>query len=341
MRIAVTVDPEIPVPPIRYGGIERIVDMLVRGLVARGHSVTLFAHQESDVPCTLKAYPGRRSQHPLDTARNTAFVSTAIARGGFDIVHSHARLAYLLPLMPFSVPKVMSYGRKVSRRSVRWGNRLSRGSLAFTGVSRHIVDEAGGGPNWHVVYNGVPVDSYVLREQVSADAPLVFLGRMEPIKGPHLAIEVARLAGRPLILAGNVPDQGAEYFQHEIQPHIDGCSVQYVGPVDDAAKDQILGQACALLMPVLWDEPFGMVMAEALACGTPVIGLRRGAVPEVVQDGITGFVCDSVETMVEAVGRITEIDRRTCRSVMEQRFSDRVMVDAFESLYHERVGQAK
>jgi glycosyltransferase involved in cell wall biosynthesis len=333
MNIAVTVDPEIPVPPALYGGIERIVDMLVHGLVERGHTVTLFAHPDSEVPCTLMPYPGRRSQAPLDLARNTAYVSSRIVRGGFDIVHSHARLAYLLPLMPLSIPKVMSYGRRVSQRSVRWGNRLARGSLSFTGVSRHIVDEAGGGPNWHVVYNGVPVGRYTLQPAVLPDAPLVFLGRIEAIKGPHLAIEIARRAGRSLVLAGNIPEQGATFFEQEIRPRLDGKAVQYVGPVDDVAKNRILGGAAALLMPILWDEPYGMVMAEAMACGTPVIGLHRGAVPEVVQDGVNGFDCDTLEGMVAAVARIGTIDRRVCRIIMEERFSDRVMVDAYEKLY--------
>lgn len=341
MNIAVTVDPEIPVPTTLYGGIERVVDMLVHGLVERGHTVTLFAHPESDVPCTLMPYPGRRSQEPLDVVRNTAYVSSRIARGGFDLVHSHARLAYLLPVMPLPIPKVMSYGRRVSRRSVHWGNKLARGSLSFTGVSRYIVEETGGGANWHVVYNGVPASSYTVQEIVAPDAPLVFLGRMEAIKGPHVAIEVARRAGRSLVLAGNIPERGQAFFEQEIRPHLDDQEIKYVGPVDDRAKNEILGRAAALLMPILWDEPFGMVMAEAMACGTPVIGLNRGALPEVVRHGVSGFVCHTVEGMASAVASLGMIDRRTCRAEMEVRFSDRVMVDAFERLYLRLVEQRR
>jgi glycosyltransferase involved in cell wall biosynthesis len=158
---------------------------------------------------------------------------------------------------------------------------------------------------------------------------------VEWIKGPHLAIKVAQRAGRRLVLAGNIPATAEHraYFDAEIRPHLNGQYVQYIGPVDDSVKNQLLGEAAALLMPVLWEEPFGIVMAEALACGTPVIGLNRGAVPEVVEDGVNGYVCDSVQEMVEAVGRLGSIDRQGCRIVMEKRFSDRTIVTDYLRIY--------
>jgi glycosyltransferase involved in cell wall biosynthesis len=165
----------------------------------------------------------------------------------------------------------------------------------------------------------------------------VFLGRIEEIKGPHLAIDVARETGRRLVIAGNVPDDHRAYFERTIAPHVDGRAVTFVGAVDDAEKNRLLGSAAALLMPVLWEEPFGIVMAEALACGTPVIGLARGAVPEVVDDGVTGFVCEDVRGMVQAVGRVSRLSRQACRSDAERRFSDTAIVDAYERLYREVV----
>jgi glycosyltransferase involved in cell wall biosynthesis len=143
-----------------------------------------------------------------------------------------------------------------------------------------------------------------------------------------------------VILAGNKSPGEAheEYFSTRVAPLVDGDRVQYVGPVDDEQKDRLLGQAAALLMPVQWDEPFGIVMAEALACGTPIIGLRRGSVPEVVREGITGFVCNTVEDMVKAVASIPALNRTACRDDMEQRFSDRAMVDAYERLYVQMIG---
>jgi glycosyltransferase involved in cell wall biosynthesis len=335
MRIAVTVDPEIPVPPKLYGGIERIVDMLVRALVERGHDVTLFAHPDSQVPCHLLPYPVLHSRGTGNVLRNLHHVSSQLRSGGFDVVHSFARLAYLLPVLPLRLPKIMSYQRAISPRSILAGELFSRGTLHFTACSRHLIRRWTGKLNWHVVYNGVPLCPYRARYDVPGDAPLAFLGRVVRIKGVHLAIEVARRSGRRLRIAGNVPvePEHQAYFREQILPHVDGKNIEYVGPVDDAAKNALLGESAALLMPVLWEEPFGIVMAEALACGTPVIGLRRGSVPEVVEDGVTGFVCGSADEMISAVSRIPTIERRACRETCEQKFSDSAITDAYLDLY--------
>ena len=340
LSIAITVDPEIPVPPKIYGGIERIADMLIRGLVKRGHEVTLFAHPDSDVPCKLVPYPGLKSQSWSDLVRNMWHVSSIALGRKCDLVQSFARLAYLLPLLPLKLPKVMSYQRFITPRSVAWGDRLSRGTLQFTGCSQHIVKPFIKSRNWHVIYNGVPMDAYQFRRQLPDDAPLVYLGRVEEIKGPHLAIQVAQRSGRALVIAGNVPEgvKHQKYFQEKIAPRVDGCRIQYIGPMTDEQKNALLGKSAALLMPILWEEPFGIVMAEALACGTPVIGLNRGAVPEVVQNGVNGFVCETVEEMAAAVGRIKEIDRRACLQIMEEKFSDRTIVDQYEKLYMKLIG---
>jgi glycosyltransferase involved in cell wall biosynthesis len=266
-------------------------------------------------------------------------VSRAIQRGQFDLVHSFARLAYLTPLLPRRIPKIMSYQRGVSSRSVRLGNLLSRGTLSFTACASHLIRRWQSDSHFHVVYNGVPLKTYECTERVEPDAPLVYLGRVEEIKGVHLAIEVAKKSSRRLIIAGNVPqaEHHRRYFAEQVQPHVDGKTVEYVGAVDDEQKNRLLGRSAAMLMPLLWEEPFGIVMAEALACGTPVIGLRRGSLPEIVQQGVNGFACDSVNEMASAVGRIAEIDRRECRRIAEDKFGDRVIVDCYERLYRELV----
>ena len=206
MRIAITVDPEIPVPPKLYGGIERIVDMLVRGLLERGHDVTLFANPESQVSCRPVALPAiaesKQDRHAWPTC---VHVSKAIHRGHFDLVHSFARLAYLTPLLPRRIPKIMSYQREVSPRSVRLGNLLSGGTLSFTGCSAHLIRRWQSNDRFHVVYNGVPLESYRATERVSGDAPLTYLGRVEEIKGVHLAIEVAREAAGAWSLPATFP----------------------------------------------------------------------------------------------------------------------------------------
>jgi glycosyltransferase involved in cell wall biosynthesis len=161
----------------------------------------------------------------------------------------------------------------------------------------------------------------------------VFLGRVEEIKGPHIAIEVAKRAGIPLVIAGNVPSEYQSWFDSNIGPHIDNRLIHYVGPVDDQQKNALLGSARAFLMPVLWEEPFGIVMAEAMACGTPVIGYRRGAVPEIVTHGETGFVVDELDEMIDAVARVGVIDREAARQRAVDCFSDNRICDAYLAVY--------
>ncbi len=339
MHVVLTVDPEIPVPPKHYGGIERIVDMLVRGLIAKGHQITLFAHPDSTAPCQVMGWEGRSSSSRVATWLNMRQLVRFLRRAdpARTVVHSFARLAYLLPVLPRPLAKVQSYQRPVTPRSVRWGDRLSRGTLTFTACSRWCAGTANGAGRWEVIYNGVPTERYNFVGSVPQNAPLVFLGRLERIKGPHHAITVARKTGRKLLIAGNVPTGGVEYeyCQHEVLAHCDGKQIEYIGPVDDRQKNHLLGQAAALLFPIEWDEPFGIVMTEALACGTPVLAFPRGAVPEVVEHGVNGFLCTDTTDMAECVARLPLISRDSCRGAAERRFSDAVIVGEYERLYRQ------
>lgn len=333
MRIALTADPELPVPPPLYGGIERIIDMLARGLEARGHEVTLFAHPDSATAGRLVPWPGRSSVSKSQTLRNAAVLAQAVLRGEFDLVHSFSRIAYLTPVLPLPIPKLMTYQRGITRRSVQLGLALSRGTLRFTAVSHSLMRGVSDLGDWHLVFNGVPLSTYRFSPDPGPGAPLVFLGRVEKIKGPHLAIEIARRTGLPLVIAGNVPDEHRNFFETEIAPNIDGNCVSYPGAVNDEEKNALLGRARALLMPILWEEPFGIVMAEAMACGTPVVGFPRGAVPEVVEHGVTGFVADDLEGLVAAVGRLGEIKRAACRARVERLFADTRVVEDYLAVY--------
>ena len=335
MRIAITADPDLPVPPKQYGGIERVVHQLTIGLTEQGHSVVLFGNPKSKVPCELVPFAGLRSGSLSHTCRNAIQLNKAISKGRFHVVHSFARLAYLLGALPSSVPKLMSYQRAITPRSISWSTLLSGKSLEFTACSRSLISRVQHLATWHVVYNAVGTGRYRFQPQVSSDAPLVFLGRIEKIKGPHTAIEVARRTNRRLIIAGNIEAEHQEFFDKQILPKIDGSQISFIGPVDDAQKNSLLGSAAALLMPIEWEEPFGIVMAEALACGTPVIGFRRGSVPEVVVDGLTGFVRADIDSMAEAVTRIGQIDRVSCRRSMETSFSTSAMVEAYLKIYRQ------
>jgi glycosyltransferase involved in cell wall biosynthesis len=337
MKIALTADPELPVPPKFYGGIERIVDMLARGLSARGHDVTLFAHRGSETAARLIAWPGDDSRSPSDGVRNAALLTREVARGRFDVVHSFSRIAYLTPILPLGIPKLMTYQRAISERTVRLGHALSRGTLGFTAVSCWMMRHVACVGRWDIVPNGVPLETYRFEPAVAPDAPFVFLGRVEEIKGPHIAIEIARRTGRRLVIAGNIPNEKRAWFDAHVSPHVDGDRVRYVGPVDDAQKNALLGQAAALLMPILWDEPFGIVMVEAMACGTPVLGLDRGGVREVVEDGVTGFVRADVDGLVAAATRLHEINRAACRARVDRLYSRDAVVEGYIAVYNDRL----
>jgi glycosyltransferase involved in cell wall biosynthesis len=176
---------------------------------------------------------------------------------------------------------------------------------------------------------------------VEADASLLFLSRIERIKGPHTAIEIARGAGRRLVIAGNQVKEGdgPAYWRKEIEPHIDGHKVEYVGPVDDAQKSELLRRAAALVVPVEWDEPFGIVFAEALACGTPLISCPRGALPEIIEHGQHGFLINSVTDGVAAVQQLGTISRQACRARAEQQFSVQVVASEYENLYRQMISR--
>lgn len=338
MKILITADPELPVPPKYYGGIERIVDMLVRGLIARGHEVTLFAHRDSSTGASLVPWPGRSSLSGYDTVCNSALLTSHVLFHRVDIIHSFSRVAYLLPLLPLPIPKLMTYQRPIAVRSVKMGHRLSNGTLWFTAISHQMMTHVSDVGTWRVVFNGIPLSAYEYSEDPGVGAPLLFLGRIEEIKGPHLAIEIARRSDLPLVVAGNVPPEHYSWYAANVAPYIDGVRVRYVGPVDDKQKNDLFRSALALLMPIVWDEPFGIVMAEAMACGTPVIGFNRGAVPEVVDDGKTGFVVDTVDECVEAVKKLGTIDRKCCCERVKRLFSDKSVIDGYLTVYAEMLG---
>jgi glycosyltransferase involved in cell wall biosynthesis len=342
LRIAITADPYLPVPPRLYGGIERVVALLVSGLVRRGHQVTLIAHPDSHTPAALIGYGVQPHTGALARVRELFQVGSALVRlrGRVDIIHSFGRLAALAPVLPVrGVKKIQSYQRAIPWTGVRRAARLGGDSIRFTGCSTSLYASrirAAGDTQWRTVFNCVDPSSYVAVTAVGADAPLAFLGRIERIKGTHTAIEIARAAGRSLVIAGNIAD--TEYFRSEVAPHLDNRTVSYIGEVDDAAKSRLLGASAALLMPIHWDEPFGIVMAEAFACGTPVIGFARGSVPEIVRDGINGFVVRTTAEASRAVQQLNRIDREAVRRDCEERFSCDAIVRAYEDLYREAIG---
>jgi glycosyltransferase involved in cell wall biosynthesis len=341
MRILLTADPELPVPPNLYGGIERIVNLLVTGLQARGHTVGLVANRNSTSKATpLFPWRGMRSQNTLDALQNTATLWLAIRQFQPDLVHSFSRIFYLLPLLNSRLPKVMSYQRHPSKRTTSWGAKLAKSSLVFTGCSDYICNlgKVNGG-SWHTIHNCVELEKYTFVPAVAEDAPLIFLSRVEQIKGAHTAIAAARKAGRRLLIAGNKvnTDEGKRYWLEEIAPHLGKDGIEYVGSVNDAQKNELLGKAAAMIVPIEWEEPFGIVFAEALACGTPVISCPRGALPEIVRQGIDGYLVNDLEEACAAIKNLPQINRNNCRQRVEKYFSASQTVEKYEHLYHKLI----
>jgi glycosyltransferase involved in cell wall biosynthesis len=325
MKILLIMDPGIPVPPQLYGGHERLVALFAEEYRRLGHEVTLLAGPGSHINGKAIAFGvndlGRSKKQRL---KEVVFAWRWLYRhwADFDLIHNFGRLAYFLPLLNKPVKKIMTYGRPVSRQGIRLVNRLPNRDLVFTACSNYCVSTGDVAGRWKTVYNAIRFRDYQLQEQVDPSAPLIFLGRLDRIKGAHIAIEVAKATGRPLLLAGNIADDeaGKAYFESMIAPQIDQQDIIYLGPVNDEQKNIYLGQASALLFPISWDEPFGLVMIEANACGTPVIAFHRGSVPEVIESGINGVIVDTVEHMIAAVDVAVKMDRKRCRMRAEERF---------------------
>lgn len=345
MRIAQVAPPFESVPPARYGGTERVVATLTDALVRRGHDVTLFASGDSGTDARLIPVVDRALWHrkppykDLDPFWAITLGCLAEHLGEFDVIHNHLDY-WAFPLARLAPSPMLT----------TLHGRLDLPELqplyhAFAGLPLVSISDAQRAPlpfvNWAAtIHHGIELDQFTFSP--SPRGYLAFLGRISPEKGLDTAIQVAQRVGLPLKIAARKPLPYARdsavrrdwrYFHEVIEPLLDSDKVEFVGEVGGRAKDAFLGGATGLLFPIAWPEPFGLVMAEALACGTPVVALRRGSVPEVVRPGVTGFVCDTEDQLVEAVGRLGEIDRAACRADAERRFSPGAMAEKYERVY--------
>lgn len=343
LRILMLMDPLIPVPPRHYGGIERVIADISNVLQRRGHDVTLWAGPGSRIDGRVEPFGREGEWTRWSNVRNTATLAARFLtrRSRFDVVHNFGRLAYLLPILSRPLPKVQTYMRWVTPANMATARRLGARRMHYTAVSAAIRDTGRpGGGDWSVIYNCAVPARYPFCGSTDPDtAPLVFLGRLDRCKGAHHAVAVARRLNRRVVIAGNISPEAHEqaYFEREIAPGIDGTLVTYAGPVDDEQKRALLGGAAAMLLPIEWEEPFPVVLPESMLCGTPVIAFRRGGVPEGIDEGRTGFLCDNVDEMCERVGRLREIDRAVVRAEADRRFSDEAIATEYERLYYQAV----
>jgi len=338
MRIAQIAPLYESVPPKLYGGTERVVAHLSDALVDRGHDVVLFASGDSKtraelVPCRDIAL---RLDKKLSWDVPAHLVMLAQIRkqaSDFDILHFHLD-CFHLPLFQDIADRTLTTVH--GRQDINDLRRLHRHYPNFPLVSISASQRL---PLPHLrwmktIHHGYPMAQYAFSPAPKGDY-LAFLGRIAPEKGVDRAIEIARRTGYPLRIAAKVDPADKDYFEARILPLLDAPGVHFIGEIAEAEKSDFLGGARALLFPISWPEPFGLVMIEAMACGTPVIAFNQGAVPEIVRHGVTGFIVKTVDQAVKSVGRLAEIDRVTVRATFERYFSVEVMATSYEVAYTE------
>ena len=335
MRIAIIAPPWVPVPPPAYGGTEAVLDTLATGLQAVGHDVLLFATGDStcQVPTawTLPSAVGTVGMGPATEIDHVVHAYAAVQDWGADLVHDHTLVGPLYAHR-FPVPVVTTNHGPFDGELGSY-YRVIGPKVPIVAISDHQASTAQGTPIAAVIHHGIDTTSH----QVGAGRGgyALFLGRMTPEKGVHVAARVARAAGLPLkIVAKRREPAEQAYFDQAVAPLL-GCGVEYLGEVGGTEKIRLLGDALCLLNPVQWPEPFGMVMIEALACGTPVVATPCGSVPEIVDDRVTGFVRTTEAGLVDALHQVGEIDRALCRRSADERFTAARMVTEHLSLYRQ------
>ena len=332
MRVALIASPFISVPPVGYGGTELFVGILAEALVRLGVEVDVYANGESRVKANLRSrYP--KQDWPLSSetsglTKELDHTAWAVddAEANCDIIHVSSALA--VPFSRFSSQQfVCTLHHPVEAALTDLYERHS--AIAYTAISQH---QASLHPTLHprVIHHGLDLAKY--RFQEKKQPYVAFLGRICPIKGPHNAIAIAKQAGIPLKIAGDVQPIFRDYFEGKIRPHLDGHNIEFVGEVDLAAKNELLAHATALLFPIEWEEPFGLAMIESMACGTPVIAFPGGAVEEVIDDGISGRVCRDVGEAVAALQHDV-FQSQAVRHCAETRFSADAMARQYYRLY--------
>jgi glycosyltransferase involved in cell wall biosynthesis len=333
LRIGMLAPPWFQLPPSGYGGIESIVYWLVEGLVERGHDVTVISAGEDRTSGRFRATyddpPSARLGQALPEVVHAAVASRHLDELDVDVIHDHSLAGPLTSAERDAATVVTTHGPVEDELRVLYGSLAPRtGLVAISEFQRQLAPDL----RWvGMVHNAIPVDDYPFQER--KEDYCLFLGRVNPEKAPDLAIRVARQAGVPIVLAAKCSEPAERaYFEERVKPLL-GEDAQWVGQADNGQKQELLARARCLVFPIQWNEPFGIVMVEAMATGTPVVALRRGSVPEVVVDGVNGFVRDDLEELAEAIGRVGELDPAACRRHVKERFDVPVMVAGYEQVY--------
>jgi len=340
LRIALAAPLWTSIPPHTYGGIELLLKLLADELAGRGHDVTLFASADSHSRAALAPVVEINLSDLLTEGRgycyeyytNSMLAQIAARQREFDLVHFHCSTAWLPSATMLRTPSLFTMHTQ-PHLDDEWVLRRWP-QIAVNGISRAQMQALALKleREFPIVYNGADFDAYEPRYEPGHY--LAFLGRLSPEKNPLGAIRIAQDCGLPIVLAGQ-PQNAKEhaYFAEQIEPLLDGVNVRWIGAANHPQKVMLLRNASALIFPIQWDEPFGLVMIEAMACGTPVVAHRRGSVEEVVDQGVTGFHAASLDALPELVPQAIQLDRREVRRQAESRFGYRAMVSSYETLY--------
>ncbi len=329
-------------PPQQYGGIESVVSVLTEGLVQRGHHVTLFAVGGSQTNADLNAScpnplrsGGGDEDYPYFEAHQLSQVFDQQNR--FDIIHFHDKCASLPLSQCFNTPTVHTLHYPFTDSNHALFEHFPQ--LPVINISE-AQKQAMPHLNYiDTIHNSIDLSQYPFAAKCQTPPYITFVGRMAPEKGPQFAIAIAQHAGLPLKMAGKIDLTDQEFFDSQLKPHIDGQRIQYLGEVNHAQKVDLLSKAAVTVFPIIWPEPFGLVMLESMACGTPVIGMNCGAVPEVIADGTSGFICSTIKEFVHKIPATLQLHRTQCRQHVEDLFHPMHMVAQYEQAYQQVIGK--
>ncbi len=352
MRIAIVSPLMVPVPPKKYGGIEFVVNELACGLAERGHRVTIFCSAGSTIKkrgiSRVEISPYPTSEHIEENRRwELKQILTVLSRQSeFDVIHfNYEPLIFrfnidniIVNLLDFfTVPVALTFHNttaiKANIKYYRQTLSLHRHEMIF--VSESQKRPVSFFPKTNVIHNALPIKKFPFESK--KENYLLFLGRITPFKGILEAIKVARKVNIPLFIVAKIDPKDQKFYEKRVKSKIDGKLIRYLGEADFEKKVKYLREARCLLFPILWEEPFGLVMIEALACGTPVVAFRKGSVSEIIQEGINGFIVDNVKEMVEAVKKVEKIKPEKCRRSVEKNFSTKRMIDQYEAVFRKIV----